>query len=223
MVNGILLKRIIVLTDLRGELQNLIHTSSLRHSKEDCLAKSSLLSHQKLKCSTCLNIRKQQPAQPIPEIPWTKYDTQLFQLYKKKTLWYRCWLYQHIFLDNYISQSPHYYHASKFSISQIVIGENCSEFKTNELKIFAKDWRFKNDTSSALYPQWPCGNTMSKPSNVLRRRKWKATNTHTILALRTIQLNVVPSPATQPMDRNLRTTLPHIKHYHRYKQKTSIN
>ena len=41
----------------------------------------------------------------------------------------------------------------EFDIPQIVITHNGPEFKVNEIKIFAKEWYFQHDISSAHYTE----------------------------------------------------------------------
>ena len=102
------------------------------------------------------------------------------------------------------------------------MSDNGPEFKSDSFKMFAKQWDFKHIQSSPLYPQ--SNGLVERTIQTVKRTLKKAIKSSqdlslALLALRTTPLPDAPSPATQLMGRRLRTTLPHIEHQYKNKQK----
>ena len=242
-IDGLLLKghRIIIPSELRSEVRNLIHAG--HQGMDKCMARArehvfwpgitSEIKDMCQNCSACLDERNQQPPEPliehdIPESPWTKVATDTFTLFRKPYLLVVD--YTSKFFDVQLlpdKESPTVINHlkssfAKFGIPQTVFSDGGPEYTSNEFEKFAKDWDFDHDSSSALFPQ--SNGLVERTVQTVKRTLRKAIKSKqdpylALLALRTTPLRDAPSPACQLMGRKLRTTMPSIEHQTRLKKK----
>ena len=184
--------RIIITTDLRREVRNHIHLG--HQDAEKCpnreyvswLGITAIIKDMLSNCRICLDEHNQWLAKPIfpykiPEIPRTKFGTDIFELLKNVIAADNTTMFFNIdFLTNEQSSFFIIHLKSMFGksiILQTVIRGNNLEFKANKLKIFSKEWYFQYDTSTALKPQ---PNAIVEPIiQTVKRPLKKATKTHT--------------------------------------------
>ena len=115
-------------------------------------------------CDVCQQYHKRQWRETfipheIPDIPWTKVGTDLFEIYSKSYLIVAD--YTSNFFD--ISEISDKRSAtvvlhtkqmfSRYGIPKEVISDNGSEFIGSTYKRFRKTWDFKHTTSSPVHPQ----------------------------------------------------------------------
>ena len=163
---GLLLKGkcIIVPTELRKEVRNLIHSGHQGIHK--CLSQAKkhiywpgIIAEIKgmiNNCSTCLNERNRQSPEPtipheIPETLWTKIGSDIFNLHRKFYVIVVDYITKffdiHSIPDKQFTTVIHHLKSifAKFGILQIVVSDGSPEFKSNAFKRFAQNWDFQHN------------------------------------------------------------------------------
>ena len=161
--------------ELHKEVRNLIHSGNQEIDKCQAQAKEYIcwpgitaeIKDMIKNCSTCLDECKRQPPEliiphKIPETPWTKIGTNIFDLHCKSymnvvdctTKFFDI----HSLMDKQSTTVIHHLKSIfvKFGILQIVVRNGSPEFKSDAFKRFAKTWT-SNMTGLVLYTltiQW---------------------------------------------------------------------
>lgn len=178
-------------------------------------------------CTHCLDHRNRQPSESlihheIPVTPWTKVATDVFYLYSKAyvviidytTRYFDIHKLDDCKSSTVINKIKNTF--AKFGIPQIVISDNGPEYRSSEFRQFAKDWDFRNITTSPNYPQ--SNGLVERNIQTIKRTLKKLLESRqdpylAMLALWTSPLKYnTLSPAQQLMKRTLRTNLPNIMH-----------
>ena len=154
---------------------------------------------------------------PLPEYPWQKVASDLFQLNK----------YTYIVVTDYYSQYPEVSRLrdttskgvicylkgifGRWGIPEILISDNGPQFKSQEFSDFAKTYEFKHVTSSPMYPQ---SNGLAERSvQTVKRLLRKSDDPN--LALLSYRSTPLPwcncSPAQLIMGRSPRSNIPIAK------------
>ncbi|XP_035221250.1 uncharacterized protein K02A2.6-like [Stegodyphus dumicola] len=175
------------------------------------------------KCSICneyqnKNIREPMIPHEIPNLPWYKVATDLFEINKDVYLLivdYYSNFFEISKLPDTRSQTVISYmksHFARYIIPLIVISDNGPQFSSKEFAEFAKKYQFKHITSSPYHPQ---SNGLAERSvQTAKKLLKKAQADHAdpylaLLAHRNTPTNeMLGSPAQRLMSRRTRTILP---------------
>ena len=244
LLNGVLLKdnRIIVPHSLRQDMKLLLHTGHLGIIKMKGRARDTLfwpgiskeLEDIVRNCEPCQQFQNKLQSElilphHIPEIPWTKVGTDLFELNDK--IYVIVVDYTSNFYD--ISQLPDKRSStvvthtkrifSKFGIPKLVFSDNGPEFIGNPYKTFSKQWDFVHDTSSPNYPE--SNGQVERTIQLVKKTLRKAflNNDDPYLALLAIRVCPGPydnpPPATLFFGRPICSSIPSVKKAFQWRNK----
>ena len=170
-------------------------------------------------CPACYKLRSQraQPliSTPLPNLPWQKVATDLFEWQKNTYLliidYFSRWI-EIAKLTSLSSNSVIAHTKSIFArhgIPEVVITNNGPQFASADYKKFAQSYQFEHITSSPNYPQ---GNGEAERGvQIVKNLLKKSEDPYMYLALmayRSTPLEVGYSPSELLMSRRLRTTVP---------------
>jgi len=172
--NGILLKdlRVVIPTSLRNEIKKIIHAGHIGIERTKLRSRQSIywpginndITEMISNCETCLTYRSAQQKETllphdIPSNPWFKVGTDLFFFKNKNYLIvadYHSKYFDISYLPN-IEATTVVSHTkaifARFGIPKEVVSDNGSQFTSSNYRVFAKEWDFKQTTSSPRYPQ----------------------------------------------------------------------
>ena len=152
----------------------------------------------------------------LPQLPWQKVGTDLFEYNKCTYLliinYYLRWI-EITQLSKMTSEDIIRHTSSIFSrhgIPEVVLSYNGPQFSSELYVKFAQQYRFRHITSSPHYPRskGEAERAMKTVKNFLKKSREPYL---ALLAYRSIPLQNGYSPAELLMSRNLRTTLPEVR------------
>ena len=217
--------RIIIPESLQQEMLEKVHEGHLGITKCRECARQSIwwpgmsrrLAETVKCCPKCYKMQTQR-AQPmiasaLPDFPWQKVGTDLFQ-WKGKTYLLIVDFYSRyieVALLNRLHAEEVITHAksifARHGIPEVVISDNGPQFSAKAFQDFAKEYQFTHRTSSPYYPQ---GNGEAERAvGTVKGLLKKAEDPYkALLAYRASPLQSGYSPSELLMCRKLRTTLP---------------
>ena len=168
-------------------------------------------------CPACYKLRSQraQPliSTPLPNLPWQKVATDLFEWQKNTYLliidYFSRWI-EIAKLTSLSSNSVIAHTKSIFArhgILEVVISDNGPQFASADYRKFAQAYQFEHITSSPNYPQ---GNGEAERGvQIVKNLLKKSEDPYlALMAYRSTPLEVGYSPSELLMSRRLRTTVP---------------
>ena len=224
---GLLLKgeRIVVPESLRGECLQQIHEGHLGISKCRERAKTAVwwpgmsrdIERFVDKCPECAT-KRPTPTEPLsptalPERPWQKVATDLFQFEKNDYVLivdYFSRFIEYTKLDNTTSTEVIKVLKAIFSrqgIPEEIRSDNGPQYSSKEFRVFCQDWGIRHTTSSPRYPQ---SNGLAERT-VRTAKSMLKHNADPLIALLNYHDSPLPSgqcPAELCLGRRLRTRLP---------------
>ena len=224
---GLLMRgsRLFIPASLRAEILTLLHASHQGISKTRERARQSvwwpgLSKELERKVQTCPECTKAQAprAEPLipsslPELPWQKVATDLFEWKKASYLlivdYYSRWI-EISKLEQMTSQCVINHMSSVFArygIPEVVVSDNGPQYTSEVFRQFARDYRFVHSTSSPHFPQ-SNGEAERAVQTVKGLLKKAADPYLALLAYRATPLAVGYTPSELLMGRKLRTTVP---------------
>ena len=189
---------------------------------------TSEIAHMIGKCSICLEHRNKQWKEyliphEIPDQPWVKVGTDLFNLKNKNYLLvvdYHSKLFEICLLPDTLSSTiltPMKSIFARYGIPKIVISDNGPQYSSFHFASFVKQWDFKHVTSSPRYPQsnGMAERTVQTVKKLIKKALKDAEDPYiTLLNFCTSPtVDGGPSPAFKLMQCNPRTLLPSAKQY----------
>ncbi|CAC5401780.1 unnamed protein product [Mytilus coruscus] len=223
-IDGLLYKsnKAIVPKALQNEMLDKIHESHLGIVKSKSRARDVLFwigmgqdIEDKVKaCGLCaqhqsLNAKEPMLMPEIPERPWSKLATDLFEYQKQHYLlvvdYYSKWP-EVMKLDNETSKSTIDYLKglmSRFGYIDELVSDNGPQFSSLEFKRFATEYGFKHTTSS------PSNGQAERSVQTIKKLIMKSKDPHkALLDYRNTPLDIDLSPAQLFLNRRLKTSLP---------------
>ncbi len=177
-------------------------------------------------CQTHQNLQSQEPMleHATPKVPWTKVATDLFHITPLEKHYliivdYTSKFFEVSEIENCQSSTVIEHTKQVFSrmgVPQEVVSDNGPEFSSGEYTIFAKNWKFKHNTTSPTYPQ--SNGCVERMIQTVKKTIKKCIHSDEdiylgLLALRTTPLTANTSdPATIIYNRQIRSNLPLIPH-----------
>ena len=171
--NELLLKesRIVIPTELRSEMLDKLHEGRLGITKSRARARQSVwwpgisqhLAEKVKNCVECTEnqIQRSEPMlpTPLPELPWQKVGTDLFQWKNSHYLIMVDYYSRYIELsklnqltaDTIITHTKSLF--ARHGIPEVVYSDNGPQFSSEAYKQFALTYQFKHITSSPYFPQ----------------------------------------------------------------------
>lgn len=226
--NGLLMRgcRIVIPSSLQQELLSKLHTGHQGITRTRDRARQSVwwpsLSAQLetlvKNCETCCKNQRQR-AQPLissqlPELPWQKVGTDLFEWRNKNFLLIVDYYSRYIEiakLSKTTAEEVILHTKSIFArhgISEIVFSDNGPQYTANAYEKFASDYQFEHKTSSPYFPQ-SNGEAERAVQTVKEMLKRSDDPYLSLLNYRSTPIQGgIYSPAELLMSRTLRTTLP---------------
>ena len=236
--NDLLLRneRIIVPNTMRPEMRTKIHAGHLGIERSEVRAREALfwpgmtseIADMIGNCSICLEHRNKQRKEyliphEIPDQPWVKVGTDLFNLKNKNYLLvvdYHSKFFEICLLPDTLSSTIVTHMKSifaRYGIPKIVISDNGPQYSSIHFTSFAKQWDFKHVTSSPRYPQsnGMAERTVQTVKKLIKKALQDGEDLYiALLNFRTSPtVDGGPSPAFKLMQRNPRTLLPSAKQY----------
>ena len=224
---GLLMRcnRIVIPKSLRLGVLNEIHSghqglNKCRLRANQCVwwpKLSSELMELVNSCTTCRKAGKQQP-QPLitstlPELPWQKVGTDLFEWRKKNYLLIVDYYSRYIEIarldrttaDEVISRTKSIF--ARHGIPEIVVSDNGPQFSAAHYSNFAQSYGFDHITSSPYFPQ--SNGEAERAVGTIKRLLNKEEDPYmALLAYHTTPLQNGYSPSELLMSRRLRSTVP---------------
>ncbi len=217
--------RIVIPPSLRGKFLNALHVGHLGIVKARAKARQSIwwpkmgdaIERHVTACGTCAHWRtpatEPMMSAPLPDLPWQKIGTDLFELNNKKYVvvvdYYSRYL-EIVELRNETSADVIQALKSIFSrhgVPMVVFSDNGPCYSAAQFNEFAKVYGFRHDTSSPKYAQ--SNGAAEKAVQTAKAILRKATDPFlALLSLRTTPLSNGYSPAQLLMGRQLRSTVP---------------
>lgn len=171
--DGLLIKgcRIVIPTELQSEMLNKLHEGHLGITKCRARARQSIWWPGMSKCleekvKNCIECSKNQLQRaepmiptPLPELPWQKVGTDLFQWKKHHYLIIVDYYSRYIELSklNQLTANTVITHTksifARHGIPEVVYSDNGPQFSSDAYKEFASIYQFKHVTSSPYFPQ----------------------------------------------------------------------
>ena len=228
-VDGILMRgsRIVIPKSLQKELLERIHTSGhqgINKCRERARQSvwwpglSTQLEELVKACRTCC-IHQQQRAEPLipselPELPWQKVGTDLFEWKNHSYLLivdYYSRFIEIALLNQTTAQEVIRHTKSIFArhgIPELVISDNGPQYTSDAYEEFSKEYQFQHETNSPYFPQ--SNGEAERAVKIIKEMLKKNDDPYlAILAYRTTPIQGGQySPAELLMNRMLRTTLP---------------
>ena len=224
--------RVVIPNTLRKNMLKKLHASHQGIEKTKRLARdimfwpgmSAQITDMVSKCSICNTYKKRNCKEPmighdIPDRPWQKIATDLFELDGEQYLVLVDY-YSSFFEVNKLTSTKSQsvinickQHFSRLGIPDELCSDNASQYSSAEFKQFSVDYGFKHTTSSPTYPQ--SNGKAEKAVHIAKTllKKAKADKTDPYLALldyRNTPLDGLPSPAQLLMGRRTKTRLPTV-------------
>ena len=205
---------------------NKIHEGHLGISKCRARARQSIwwpglskqLAEKVKNCSECCKnqLQRVEPLIPtqMPELPWQKVDTDLFQWKRNQYLLivdYYCRyleiskLSSRTTADDIINQTKSIF--ARHGIPEVVYSDNGPQFRSEAYKQFAAEYQFTHVTSSPYFPQ-SNGEAERAVGTIKSLLKKEGDPYLALLAYRSTPLAVGFSPTELLMSRKLRSTTP---------------
>ena len=234
-LDGLILNgtRIIIPTNLRRNILKSIHDGHLGVVKCKQRARQSVywprlntdIENLIKKCDTCSRYQRSNSHDPlitheVPEAPWEKVGTDLFQLGGK----------DYLIVVDYYSLWPEVYVLSKTTskfvidatkdtfarhgIPKVVISDNGPQYSSWQYRHFAREWKFHHRTSSPRYPRSNglAEATVKTVKNIIRKCHMSNTDIYKgLLAYRNTPLSCGKSPAQLIFNHPLQDSLPRIE------------
>jgi transposase InsO family protein len=232
--NGVLYRgqRVCIPMSLRSETMKAIHKSHLgivnckRRAKELVYwpGMNKQIEDVVSKCSVCLTY-KNKPAkepmimQPVPELPWSKVGTDLFEVDGFH------YLIMVDYYSNFIEVSPLQHdtrtstivkqmkaNIARYGIMDTLVSDNGPQFSSQEFKQFVDSYNIKHVTSSPLYQQ--SNGLAERAVQTVKNLTKKCFETGDDIYLCLLELrntprdDVVGSPMQRLMGRRARTLIP---------------
>ena len=226
-MKGLLLRgnRIVIPSSLRADILEKLHSGHQGMTKCRQTAKDSAwwpgirkdIEETVTKCPICCRQRAQHAEplmpSPLPEHPWQKIATDLFEWRKVDYLLvvdcYSCYT-EAAKLTSTIAASVISYLKSIFSrhsIPETVMSDNGPQYSASVFKLFAEEYGFKHITSSPKYPQ--ANGAAERAVKTVKQLLEKNSDPYlAMLAYRSTPLENGYSPSELLMGQKLRTTLP---------------
>lgn len=170
-------------------------------------------------CQECSNTPAKEPLIPIeiPELPWKKVGSDIFELKKKYFLIIVDYYSNYVevcHLPNILSNSVIKSMKEIFSrhgIPETLISDNGTQYSSREFKMFAREWGFHHVTSSPNYAQ--ANGKSERAVQTVKSLLKKAINSDgdfhlALLNFRNTPRDGLSSPAQLLMGRRLRCKLP---------------
>ncbi|KAJ0172603.1 hypothetical protein K1T71_011742 [Dendrolimus kikuchii] len=170
-------------------------------------------------CQECLNAPAREPLIPIeiPELPWNKVGSDIFEVNKKYFLiivdYYSNYVevckLLNISSNSVISNMKEIF--SRHGIPATLISDNGTQYSSHEFRMFAREWGFNHVTSSPHYPQANGKSERTVQTIKTMLKKSIKSNSDFQLALlnfRNTPRDGLSSPAQLLMGRRLRCRLP---------------
>ena len=228
--NNLLLRgnRIVIPPPLRQSLLSHIHDGHQGITKCRERARNSVwwpgvsrdIEHLVNRCETCTKaqIQHAQPLipSPLPELPWQRVATDLFQ-WKERTYLLLADYYSRYIeiakLDRTMTAEVIRRMKSIFArhgIPEVVVSDNGPQYSSQAFREFTKDYQFRHETSSPYYPQ---GNGEAERAvKTVKGLLNKSDDPYkALLAYRTTPTRTGFSPCELLMGRLLRSTVPTTK------------
>ena len=229
--SGLLMRanRIVIPPSLRKELLDKIHDGHQGITKCRERARQSIwwpgmsrdLEQLVRKCAECCKAQKQraQPMtpSPLPELPWQKVATDLFE-WKQDTFLLIVDYYSRFIeiarlnrmtADEVIIRTKSIF--ARHGIPETVISDNGPQYTSEAYKTFALEYQFKHITSSPYFPQ--SNGEAERAVRTIKDMLKKSNDPYlALLAYRTTPLEVGYSPSELLMSRTLRSTVPTTRH-----------
>lgn len=225
--NGLLMRgnRIVIPPPLRRELLSKIHTGYQGITKCRERARQSVwwpgvskeLEELVRNCPDCCKAQKQraQPLtpSPLPDLPWQKVATDLFEWKKDTFLVIVDYYLRYIEIarlnqptaDEVITRTKSM--LARHGIPETVISDNGPQYSAEAYARFAQEYHFKHVTSSPYFPQ-SNGEAERAVSTIKELLKKSKDPYLALLAYRTTPLEVGYSPSELLMSRTLRSAVP---------------
>ncbi len=225
--DGLLLysARIVIPVALRSTTLEALHTGHLGVEKCRAKARASVwwpkigddIQRIVSTCQTCQHYARDryEPllSTPLPDLPWQKVATDLFELYGKHYLvvvdyysrYFELAEIRHQTADDVITTMKSFF--ARHGVPMIVHSDNGPCYASAQFSTFATKWGFTHTTSSPRYPQanGAAERAVQTAKNLLR----KADDPYmALLSYRTTPLVNGYSPAQLNMGRQLRSTVP---------------
>ena len=225
--SGLLMRgnRIVIPPSLRRELLGKIHDGHQGITKCRERARQSIwwpgisrdLEQLVQNCTECCKAQKQraQPMipSPLPDLPWQKVATNLFE-WKQET---------YLLIVDYYSRFIEIAHLNRLTADEIiartksifarhgipetVISDNGPQYASEAYKKFAEEYQFKHVTSSPYFPQ--SNGEAERAVRTIKGLLKKSSDPYlALLAYRTTPLQVGYSPSELLMSRTLRSAVP---------------
>ena len=225
--HGLLLRgsRIIIPSPLRKEMLKKIHSSHQGITKCRERARQSVwwpglstqLNELVQECSECLRTQRQRPQPlkptPLPQLPWQKVATDLFEWKQGTYLLVVDYFSRYIEIArlNRTTTSEVVTHLksifARHGIPETLISDNGPQYTSQEFASFAADYEFEHRTSSPYFPQ---GNGEAERAvGTIKSLLNKSGDPYkALLAYRSTPLQIGYSPSQLLMGRILRSTVP---------------
>ena len=222
--------KVIVPTELRGDMLKRIHEGHLGMDKCKALARTTLywpgmsrdIENMVARCSTCNASRRQQQREPlmpysVPDYPWQRVGTDIFTLYGR----------DYLLVVDYFSKFPEICHLHSKTSSEVIVNlksifarhgipeevvADNMPFGSREFQEFARNWNFSVTTTSPNYPQ--SNGQAERAIQTVKGLLRKAEQSGTDPSIALLQYRNAPiagstfSPAQLLMSRNLRSRIP---------------
>ena len=228
--NGLLMRgcRLVIPLELRPKMLNKIHEGHLGITK--CRARArqsiwwpgvSLALEQKVKnCYECCKYQSKTAdpllPSPLPELPWQKVGTDLFE-WKKTTYllivdYYSRYIeiskLNHLTADAIVTHTKSIF--ARHGIPEVVYSDNGPQFQSSVYNQFASTYQFSHITSSPYFPQ-SNGEAERAVSTIKNLLKKEGDPYLALLAYRSTPLELGFSPSQLLMGRTLRSTIPTVR------------
>ena len=225
--NGLLMRggRITIPSELQPEMLAKLHDGHLGITKCRARARQSIwwpglskqLGETVKNCSECCKHQSQR-AEPListqlPDLPWQKVGTDLFQWKNHQYLLIVDYYSRYIEIsklsgttaDNIINHTKSIF--ARHGIPEVVYSDNGPQFSSEAHKQFALAYHFKHVTSSPYFPQ--SNGEAEKAVGTIKRLLRKEGDPYlALLAYRSTPLAIGYSPAELLMSRRLRSNVP---------------
>ena len=225
--SGLLMRgnRIVIPPSLRRELLGKIHDGHQGITKCRERARQSIwwpgisrdLEQLVQNCTECCKAQKQraQPMipSPLPELPWQKVATDLFEwkqeIYLLIVDYYSRFIeiarLNRLTADEVIARTKSIF--ARHGIPETVISDNGPQYASEAYKKFAEEYQFKHVTSSPYFPQ--SNGEAERAVRTIKGLLKKSSDPYlALLAYRTTPLQVGYSPSELLMSRTLRSAVP---------------
>ena len=233
--NGLVLKgnRTVIPKTLQNEMKTLLHNGhfsivKIKNRTREimfCPGMNNGIENIVRTCDLCQKYHKRRRRETfiihkIPDIPWTKVGTDLFEIYSKSYL--TVVDYTSNFFD--ISEIPDKRSSTvvlhtkriffRYGISKKVISDNGPEFIGNAYKKFSKKWDFNHTTSSPVHPQ--SNGQVGKTIQTIKTTLYKVFENNEDPYLASLSIRSVHGPSNNTplttvfFNRTIRTIIPSV-------------